>query len=395
MVAVGYAFALGSASVAFLVTLAIPMLLVGRFVPGGSDATGDAPAQAPRSAVHTQISQGLGFLWRQPLLRTMALTLTVLCLCWGAWLAIIPVLATRTLHLDSRGYGLILSALGIGGFVGAVISSPLSRAFGRRWVMFGDIIGTFAMVAVPVLTPNPYAVGTSAFLGGMGGTLWTVNARTLSQRLVPPDMMGRFHSAWRLFSWGALPIGSGLVGVFADLVGVRASFLPFAVAVALLVVPFLRILTPQAITAAEKTHQPHCPHHRSENTPRHGLESTRAPPRASAVLTSQPAPATDRPAPEKGILVTAIAPQSAHDIEARLIAALHRLLGRPVTAQTVLAEAGLDSLTMLRGVVAVLGEDADVEVDPSGLGALRTVADLRDWLVATLERVHPAATAAS
>lgn len=93
--------------------------------------------------------------------------------------------------------------------------------------------------------------------------------------------------------------------------------------------------------------------------------------------------------------MTAIAPQSAHDIEARLVAALHRLLGRPVAADTVLAEAGLDSLTLLRGIVAVLGEDADVEVDPAGLGALRTVADLRDWLAAALARPQSGAAAAS
>lgn len=252
LVAIGYAFALGAASIAFLATLALPALLVGRLRPAAAAAAQDAP----RPAVHTQISQGLGFLWRQPLLRTMALTLTVLCLCWGAWLAIIPVLATRTLHLDARGYGLILSALGVGGFVGAVSSAALSRAVGRRWVMFGDLVGTFAMVAAPVLLPDPVAVGVSAFLGGMGGTLWTVNARTLSQRLVPPQMMGRFHSAWRLFSWGALPVGSALVGVFADLAGVRASFVPFAVAVALLAIPFLRVLTPQAIASAQDAQPP-------------------------------------------------------------------------------------------------------------------------------------------
>jgi MFS family permease len=243
LVAAGYAVALGASGTAFLITLVMPLLLIGRF---RTESSSDVVVP-----VHTKITEGLRFLWRQPLLRTMALTLTVLCMCWGAWLGIIPLVAIRALHLRPAAYGLILSGLGIGGFVGAVSSTWLSRRIGRRWVMFGDLIGTFAMVAAPALLANPYAIAVSAFLGGMGGTLWTVNARTLAQRLVPPDMMGRFFAAWRLFSWGALPVGSGLIGVLAEIFGLRAAFLPFAAAVALLIIPFLRVITPSALREAD------------------------------------------------------------------------------------------------------------------------------------------------
>ncbi len=244
LVAVGYAFALGSSASAFLATLLIPLLLVGSFRPARSASAAARPMRA-------EIVEGMRFLWRSPLLRTMALTLTVLCLCWGAWLGLIPLLATRAAHVGPTGYGLIISGLGVGGVSGAVSAVPLNRLVGRRWVMFGDLVGTFAMVATPVATTSAIAIGASAFLGGMGGTLWSVNARTLSQQLVPAELMGRFHAAWRLLSWGALPIGSGVVGALAEVVGLRAAFLPFVVGAAALVVPFFRVITPQAVAAAE------------------------------------------------------------------------------------------------------------------------------------------------
>ncbi len=244
LVAVGYAFALGSSASAFLATLLIPLLLVGSFRPARRASAAARPMRA-------EIVEGMRFLWRSPLLRTMALTLTVLCLCWGAWLGLIPLLATRAAHVGPTGYGLIISGLGVGGVSGAVSAVPLNRLVGRRWVMFGDLVGTFAMVATPVATTSAIAIGASAFLGGMGGTLWSVNARTLSQQLVPAELMGRFHAAWRLLSWGALPIGSGVVGALAEVVGLRAAFLPFVVGAAALVVPFFRVITPQAVAAAE------------------------------------------------------------------------------------------------------------------------------------------------
>lgn len=243
LVTAGFLAALSASTAAFAVALVLPALIVGvgrRAVP--------RPAPQP---VHRQIAAGLAHLWQHRLLRTMALTLTVLCVCWGAWLALIPLVATEVLAATPTGYGLVLSALGVGGALGAITATPLNRLVGRRWVMFGDILGTLAMVAAPLFTTSVVAVGAGAFLGGLGGTLWVVNARTLAQRLVPLNMMGRFAAAWRLFSWGALPVGALTVGVLAELVGLRLAFAPFAVATVLLIVPFLRVVTAEAVAAAE------------------------------------------------------------------------------------------------------------------------------------------------
>lgn len=239
LVAVGAAVALGATTAGYVVGLATLLFLVGKFRMRRA-------TDAPRASVHAQIGDGLKFLWNERLLRFMALVLTVLCACWGAWLALMPLVATTVMGLDATGYGIVLSALGVGGLVGALAVRPLNRVFGRRTVMFADIAGTFAMVAVPAVTTNLWAVAIAAFLGGTGGTLWTVNSRTISQHLVEAQMMGRYNAVAKLFSWGAMPLGAGLVGVLAEMFGLRLAFGVFAVATALLVVPFLRVVTPSA-----------------------------------------------------------------------------------------------------------------------------------------------------
>ncbi|WP_018682909.1 MFS transporter [Actinokineospora enzanensis] len=240
LVALGAAAALGVTGVAYVAAMLVLTLLVGRFRPNLDDA--------PVASVHSRIAEGLRTVWDNSLLRLMALALTVLCACWGAWLALMPLVATSLLGLDAQGYGLLLSALGVGGLVGALVVGPVNRLLGRRWSMFADLLGTAAMVAAPALTTNPWAIASTAFLGGLGGTLWTVNARTIGQRLVPTGLQGRYNAAYRLFSWGAIPLGAGLAGALAEWLGPAAAFGVFTLGPLAVMVPFLRTATPAALS---------------------------------------------------------------------------------------------------------------------------------------------------
>ncbi|MFC7309280.1 hypothetical protein ACFQVC_34360 [Streptomyces monticola] len=51
----------------------------------------------------------------------------------------------------------------------------------------------------------------------------------------------------------------------------------------------------------------------------------------------------------------------------------------PFVETSLLAEVGLDSLSVLR-IAGELIPDPDHEIDPTGLAAVRTVADLQQWL---------------
>lgn len=51
----------------------------------------------------------------------------------------------------------------------------------------------------------------------------------------------------------------------------------------------------------------------------------------------------------------------------------------PFENRSLLAEVGLDSLSVLRIASEVI-PDPDQEIDPTGLAAVRTVGDLQQWL---------------
>ncbi|QDL68194.1 MFS transporter [Streptomyces malaysiensis] len=248
---VGGILVAGSASIALGATiggyaLAILVLpfLAGRFrVPRRSGQ--------PELTVNQQIGEGLRFLWNQRLLRMLSLTVTGLITCWAAWFALMPLITTKELGLSADRYGMLVGALGVGGVVGTMSVGLANRLLGRRWVMFGNVFFSASMVAVPALTSNVWAIGAAAFLGGMGGTLWVVNSRSISQTLVGAELMGRYSAAARLFSWGSIPVGAAVSGALAQWLGYRVTFGLFAVATAVVIVPFLRVFTPKALIEVE------------------------------------------------------------------------------------------------------------------------------------------------
>ncbi|MFC7813305.1 MFS transporter [Streptomyces sp. NPDC057367] len=242
LLAAGTALALGAIGISYTVAALALLLLVGRFQAAGRAALGAAPA-----SVGSRIAEGLRFIWRDRVLRTLMLVVAMLNATWGAWLALFPLYATHTLELSPQRYGLALSALGIGGLTGALVVARVNLLLGPRWAMFAAPLGTTTLVALPAVTTSLWAVIVGAFLGGMGGTLWTVNSRTVTQRLVPDEMLGRFSATFRFFAFGALPVGAGLVGVLAELIDVRAAFGVFALATLATLLPFFRNITPSAL----------------------------------------------------------------------------------------------------------------------------------------------------
>lgn len=234
LVGLGAAVSLGATAAAYAIGILLTVLLVGTFKV---QRTTPGPE---RRSVNADIREGLRFLRRNRLLWTMTITISVLIVSWSAWLALLPTFATGELELSGTAYGLLLSSIGAGGLAGVFLAVPLNKFMGRRNTMFADLVGTLVMVAIPAVFPHPVLIGLAGFVGGLGGTLWTVTSRTIAQRLVPQDMYGRYSATARVISWGTLPLGAGLAGILAEFVGVRWTFAALAVVVLATFVPFLR-----------------------------------------------------------------------------------------------------------------------------------------------------------
>jgi predicted MFS family arabinose efflux permease len=254
LVSVGFIWAFGAAGGMYAAGMILLSLLAGQFAPKR-----DPEQPVARRSAAAEIRAGLGVLWRQRVLRTMAVLIAVMAGSWSAWLALLPAYAPAPgpLMLTARQYGLLLTCMGAGGVIGTIVVGPVNRLIGRRWSMFADIVGSFFLVAAPAVLPagHPaaFVIAAAAFVPGIGGTMWTVNSRVLIQTFVPDGMLGRFNAAYRMISWGSTPVAAALGGILAQFVNYHVAFGFFAVSCLLIIVPYLRTVTHSALAEAERS----------------------------------------------------------------------------------------------------------------------------------------------
>ena len=202
--------------------LATPVL-PDRPVPpkGTASPAHDSPAGAGG------IGDGLRLAVRQPRLRLMMALVTADNIVVGALDLLVVILAVTMLHRSSGWAGYLQFAFGVGALLAATVSVAL---VGRR--LGGPILaaalafsGALALVAFGLGLP-----GTMALLvvAGAGHCLLEVATRTLLQRSVPPELLGRVFGVLEGFAMAGLAVGALLVPGLAHLGGSRLAVLGVA-----------------------------------------------------------------------------------------------------------------------------------------------------------------------
>lgn len=181
-----------------------------------------------RSGLRAEIAEGVHFLFRDPLLRPLAIFSAAGNFGFTGFEAILVFFLVRTLHLSSADVGLTLALLGIGGVLGAVIARPLANRFGSGRVMVrGLVIGLPFALLIP-LTHNGAAL-TYLFVGDLVAATSVgaanVMITTFLQSYVPSQMRGRVFSATSTFANCAIPLGAASAGVLASILGIRPALL--------------------------------------------------------------------------------------------------------------------------------------------------------------------------
>lgn len=203
------------------------------------------PARTTPRHLVAEIVEGLRFLRDYQTLRTITIMAAVINACWSAWGAIFVLYAVKPgpVGLSAFGYGLLLTAAGVGGFCGSVTAARLQERIGRRWAIGINIAVNAVMFGGSALTANPWLLALALVIGDFGGPLWGIATLGLQARSVPDRLRGRVSGAYRFVSFGSMALGSVLGGAAAEGIGIRGVFAACAVITALMLIPFVRVIT--------------------------------------------------------------------------------------------------------------------------------------------------------
>src|SRR5580692_1671557 len=183
------------------------------------------PQEPQQTKIRAQIAEGLRWLARHRLLRVVAVLLGVYNFANQMGQAVLVLLATQTLHVSTRGYGLLLAASAVGSVVGGLVNPILTRRIGMLpSLVLPAVVTAVAFVGIG-LAPGPIVVAALLAVQGFSVAMWNVVTVSLRQRIVPGHLLGRVNSVYRMLGWGLMPLGALAGGFVAHAAGLRAPYI--------------------------------------------------------------------------------------------------------------------------------------------------------------------------
>jgi len=193
---------------------------------------------------------GLRFVFTTPLM-VWTMILDFFATFFAGAMSLLPIFADRILGAGPAGYGLLVSAPGLGALVGSVYTSitPLPRRQGRvlLWA-----VGAYGISTIAFGLSRSYLLTFLALAAsGLADLISTVIRQTIRQLVTPDGLRGRMTSVNMIFFMGGPQLGeleaglvasafaSVIVGVTVSVVSGGAMTLVAAIGVAFLA-PWLR-----------------------------------------------------------------------------------------------------------------------------------------------------------
>ena len=177
-----------------------------------------------RSRVHHEIAEGMRWLWRHAAVRTLALTIVTFNVTFGAAWSILVLYSIERLDTGEVGFGVLTSAVAVGGLVATAFYGWLtSRVSLGNLMRAGLIIETLTHLALAVTTRAWVAI-LIMLIFGAHAFVWGTTSTSVRQRAVPMELQGRVSSVYLIGVQGGIVVGSVIGGAIADAWGVTAPF---------------------------------------------------------------------------------------------------------------------------------------------------------------------------
>jgi MFS family permease len=210
-------------------------LIVAFALPAAGSAATD------RQPYVRDVLDGLSFIAREPLVRAF-LILDVVGNFFISPLApvVLPIYARQELG-GAGAFGALMAAYGAGGLLGVALFGTLGNRVRRRrlYVALAVIypVVSFGLIPLPPLAPTLATLALIGVVAGAGTPLY----QTVRHERTPPELRGRVFATIAAAEAIAVPPAVLLAGYVAQVLGLRATLLVFAVGNTLYAILKLRI----------------------------------------------------------------------------------------------------------------------------------------------------------
>jgi MFS family permease len=206
----------------------------------------------PGESRRQQIWEGLRYVARQPVLRSLTLSSALYNFFTTGVMTLFPVFAVRSLELNAATIGFVQSFGAIGSALGALLATRMIAALGAGssyiWAKGLAWVAVLSLGLTPAHSSLTVAVLVVAF--SVSGMLIVSNVVgiTLRQAVTTDQMLGRMTATYKFVSYGAQSLGGFGAGLAGELFGLRAAMVGGGI---LLISTVLVALVPAVRTVRE------------------------------------------------------------------------------------------------------------------------------------------------
>ena len=213
----GLGASFGATAVLFLIATALFGAVARAAKPSGSQA-GEVPEEDKGpSGARIEFSEGIGYVWRDGVIRSLLLILLCTNLAMMGPLYVGGAVLAESRLGGAGAFGTLVGAAGVGALIGVVGAGSVSR-FRRRGLIELGLTGLLGItVGAIAFVPNlVVAIALATAIGATSSFLGVITISWLQER-TEPRLIGRVMS-FAMFSAVALdPISFALAGVLVEL----------------------------------------------------------------------------------------------------------------------------------------------------------------------------------
>ena len=201
---------------------ALGAVLVSRVVTDVAEVVAERARE--RGSLRAEMADGVRWLIAHPPMRTLALTIIAFNVTYGAAWSVLVLYASERLGMDAVGFGLLTTAIAVGGIIGTTAYGGLERRFSLADIMrVGLLIETFTHLTLAITTSPAVALVTMVVFGAHA-FVWGTTSTVVRQRAVPDELLGRVTGVYTIAVIGGMVVGTPIGGLLAREFGITAPF---------------------------------------------------------------------------------------------------------------------------------------------------------------------------
>lgn len=170
-----------------------------------------------------EIKEGVLFIWDNTRLRIIFILFSFISIFIINYSFYIPLLSKQVFGLEASGYGILMTTMGIGSFVGALAFSILGKKEPRIGIMLSaSVLVSAFLITLGFMKYNPLLFIVLVFLG-LASITYTASVNTTVQLAADQRLRGRVMSIFSLILGGFTPIGSMISGLMSENLGIART----------------------------------------------------------------------------------------------------------------------------------------------------------------------------